>query len=111
MDQKNSDTSNRPILKLKPSKKPDIADKVNLQLNPTAKNNKKEQSLEQDADQAGNTEIKADTETSQSSEQINPLLIHKILKRLKRTTLVTRQTYRRLRRKNIAWSLSFIIKL
>ena len=72
MDQQNSDTSNRPILKLKPSKKPDIADQVELQLNPTAKNNKKEQSLEQDADQAGNTEIKADTETSQSSEQIKP---------------------------------------
>ena len=72
MDQQNSDTSNRPILKLKPSKNPDIADKVKLQLNPTAKNNKKEQSLEQDADQAGNTEIKADAETSQSSEQIKP---------------------------------------
>jgi hypothetical protein len=35
------DASNRPILKLKTSKNPDIADKVKLQLKPTTKNNSK----------------------------------------------------------------------
>ena len=37
-------------------------DKVKLQIQPTAKNNKSEQSLEQDSHQAVNTGVNADTE-------------------------------------------------
>ena len=43
MDQQDLEASNRPILKLKTSKNPDIADKVKQQLKPTVKNNKDEQ--------------------------------------------------------------------
>ena len=70
MDQQNSDASNRPILKLKPSKNLDVANKVKLQLKSTAKNNKEEQSLKQDTDQSDNTEIKTDTDSSHPSEQM-----------------------------------------
>ena len=70
MDQQDLEASNRPILKLKTSKNPDIADKVKQQLNPTTKNNKKEQSLEQNADQTGNTKVKTDTDYSQPSEKV-----------------------------------------
>ncbi len=70
MDQQDSNASNRPTLKLNPSKNPDIADKVNLQLKSTTKNSNSKKTLEQDGDENGNTAIKADTDAAQSSAEI-----------------------------------------